>query len=84
MRDYSTLKKLRAGEIVEVDGISLRMIEGEIEPGDFYVGERNQGAKLAICREVVYSGGFPDYIHAEDPYIYSYDYNECVKVEEAC
>lgn len=93
---YQTLKFLRAGEIVEIEGIKLRMAEGEIRPGDFYVGERNQGPKLAICRRVHYGDiperfpeerekfplGYPEWIVAEDPYTYSYDFWECVKVEE--
>lgn len=79
MREYATLKALRRGETIDLEGIKLVMDEGEIQPGDLYVAERNTGPKLLTCKRV----------DEEDDWIlpttnnYSYDIGECVKVREA-
>lgn len=76
---YPTLKTLKRGEVVDLDGIKLKMDEGEIQPGDLYVGERNTGPHLLTAREVNREFGciFPTCD------AYPYDINECVKVREA-
>lgn len=79
MREYATLRRLRRGEVVDLDGIQVNMDEGGIKSGDLYVAERNTGPKLLIAREVCEDIGciFPttcDYV---------FDLHECVKVCEA-
>ncbi len=46
MREYRTLNALRRGEVIDIEGIELKMDDGEIKPGDLYVAERNTGPKL--------------------------------------
>lgn len=79
MREYATLKKLRAGETIDFEGILLKMDEGEIEPGDLYVAERNTGPHLLTARVVdTQSGCIVPTDHA-----YPFNLHECVKVCEA-
>lgn len=81
---YRVIKALRAGEVVDLEGIRLVMDEGEIEPGDLYVAASNTGPKLLTAREVVRleRGDGIDFIHATTP-DYSFDGSDCVKVREA-
>lgn len=74
-----TLKRLRAGETVEVEGIPVRMIgeSDHLHPGDLYVGERNEGGKLLNVLEVNHTFRWV----ASQQTAYSYDLHECVKVE---
>ena len=80
LREYSTLKALRRGEIVDLGGIFVEMDEGEIQPGDLYIAERNTGPKLLIAREINLETGcvFPTEFGQ-----YAFDIYECVKVREA-
>lgn len=78
-REYATLKALRRGEVADLGGILLKMDEGEIRPGDLYIGERNTGPQLLTAQKVDLELGC---IHATTP-DYSYDLHECVKVCEA-
>lgn len=84
MREYRTIKALRAGEVIDLDGIKLIMDAGEIKPGDLYIAERNTGPKLLTAREIVMleCGCCVDYIHPTSP-DYSFNGYECVKVREA-
>lgn len=87
MRRYETLKRLRAGEVVELDGRRFHKIgEGEdIQPGDLYIAERNTGPKLLTCHRNVGhgSGNLGSYYIVPTTINYSYDWDECVMVEEA-
>ena len=74
---YPTLKALQRGEIIDLEGIRLKMDDGEIKPGDLYVAERNTGPKLLTAGDIKYSCIFPTTID------YPYDIWECVKVHEA-
>lgn len=84
--EYPTLKRLRAGESVEVEGVLVKMAGGAIKAGDDYVGERNTGPKLLVAKEVVTKpwGDHTviDYIHPTT-IAYSFDGHECVRVEAA-
>lgn len=81
---YETIKALREGKIIDLDGIRLTMAEGTIKRGDLYVAESNTGPRLLTAREVVMTedGRFINYIHATTP-DYSFDGAVCVKVREA-
>lgn len=78
MREYAALKTLRSGDILDIDGLSLVMDEGDIKPGDLYVGERNAGPQLLTARKVDYELGciFPTCTS------YPYDLGECIKIKE--
>lgn len=78
-REYFTLKVLRAGGVVDLGGILFEMDEGEIQPGDLYVAERNTGPHLLTARVVSKEHGC---IHPTCN-TYSFDIGECVKVREA-
>lgn len=80
MREYATLKKLRNGEDVDLGGICLVMDEGEIQPGDIYVAERNTGPHLLTAKEINRERGWIVPTTTND---YSFDIGECVKVREA-
>lgn len=79
VREYNALKALRRGEALDVEGVLVKMTEGVIQPGDFYVGERNTGPKLLIAKEIHEEWGiiYPEGIG------YPFDIGECVRVEEA-
>jgi len=76
-REYKTVKALRAGEVVEIEGVRFRAIEGEIQPGDWYVAERNTGPHLLTCRENDKENRW--IVPVEEKY--SFDTGECVRVE---
>jgi len=80
MRAYETLNKLRRGEVIDIEGIKLKMDDGDIKPGDLYVAERNSGPKLLTAKKVDLQVGciFPTTWDA-----YAFDLYECVKVCEA-
>ena len=81
VREYATLQVLRRGEVVDIGaGILVKMREGEIEPRDLYVAERNTGPKLLTARVVDQERGW---IHATDLFAYSFDLHECVRACEA-
>lgn len=83
MREYKTLRALRDGEIISLDGLNLKMAEGEIGPGDLYIAERNTGPYLLTCKKIVQSdleGWVLVFPTTND---YPYDIGECVKVCEA-
>ena len=83
-RDYPTLRKLHAGETIDVDGLKLKMDDGEIKEGDLYVAERNTGPHFLTAQKVVMSecGCCVSYICPTTNH-YSFDGGECVKVREA-
>ena len=80
MREYRTIKALRQSETVEIEGAFFKMISGDIEVGDWYIAERNQGPKLLTARKIQMSGDFPSFIVPEEM-AYCYDWGECVRVE---
>ncbi|MFH1405064.1 MAG: hypothetical protein ABIH21_03120 [Patescibacteria group bacterium] len=80
MREYATLRKLRAGEVVNLEGINFVMDEGEIQPGDLYIAERNTGPKLLTARKVDDQDLMCIFPTTLD---YPYDLGECIKVREA-
>lgn len=77
MREYSTLRKLRNGEVFNLEGINLIMDEGEINPGDLYIAERNTGPHLLTCMAIGKNCIHPTTLN------YAFDTWECVKVKEA-
>lgn len=83
MREYATLKALRRGEVIDLEGIRLRMDEGEIKPGDLYIAERNTGPKLLTCKEIREDCERWQGWIVPTTLDYSYDFYECVKVREA-
>ena len=78
MRDYATVRALLRGEVVDLGGLRFRKRDGEIEPGDLYIAERNAGPDLLTCARV-----HPDGIVFPTTVAYPYDLGECVRVEEA-
>lgn len=82
---YETVRALRDGQVVELDGIRLRMSgDGTVMQGDLYVAERNTGPKLLTAGKVVPPDAEPFGGWIQPTTIaYSYDIGECVKVEEA-
>lgn len=75
---YPTLRKLRNGEVVDLEGIKLRMADGKLKIGDLYVAERNTGPHLLTVK------GFNEDGDVVFPTTHAYCFNawECVKVEE--
>lgn len=75
---YETLRKLRAGEVIDFEGLKLRMVPGPVGPGDLYIGARNTVC-LLTCDRVNNEGRWvvPTTID------YPFDTDECIKVEEA-
>jgi len=77
VRDYTTIRALRNGEIIDLDGLALQFRPGDLESGDLYVAERNTGPELLTCSRVAPEG----YVLATTN-AYPYDTGECVRVEE--
>ena len=84
MGDYRTIRALRQGEIIDIEGIKLKMDDGQIQVGDLYVGERNTGPKLLTAKKIVMLDDRSD-IDFVIPTCnaYPYDGYECVKACEA-
>jgi hypothetical protein len=86
-RDYSILRRLRSGEIVELDGVLYQMVmqlvdcdewvEAPIGPGDTYIAKRNVAPRVLTAKVVDYKMWC---IHPVEN-AYSYDIPECVRVE---
>jgi len=76
---YDALKKLKAGEVLNLGGILVKIDEGDLKDGDLYVAERNTGPHLLTARFVDHTRGcvFPTTID------YPFDLYECIKVCEA-
>jgi hypothetical protein len=75
---YLTLRALRAGRVIDLDGLLL-VIDGdgeEINPGDLYVGERNVGPQLLSADCIKIGAVFPT------TNTYPYDLGECVRVRD--
>jgi hypothetical protein len=80
LREYKALNALHRGESIDVgEGLMVRKVDGEIQVGDLYVGERNMGPKLLTARIVSKE------LQCIHPTCNAYSYNlwECIKVEEA-
>jgi hypothetical protein len=76
---HETLRQLREGKVVELDGLLFVMDEGELAPGDTYIGARNT-VDVYVCRRVDTTEldcVFPEGLG------YPFDTHECVKVREA-
>lgn len=92
MREYNTIRALRQGQVIDLEGLRLRMDVDEkgdekpIQDGDLYIAERNTGPQLLTARKVVLPGegerGSGNFIIATTT-AYPYDIPECVKVVEA-
>jgi hypothetical protein len=84
MGDYITIRALRRGEVIDLEGIELKMDDGEIQSGDLYVGEGNVGPKLLTAKKIVMldDGLGIDFV-VPTCNAYWYDGYECVKVREA-
>jgi hypothetical protein len=72
----SVLHRLRDNETIEIEdtGIFVKMMPGELQPGDDYVGARNTVNLLTVDR--VEQGWVTPRESA-----YCFDFGECVKVE---
>lgn len=82
MREYKTLKALRAGGTVDIEGLKFKMIDGELQPGDLYIAERNTGPHLLTVRKVVHEETTGQAMHVNPTTMdYPFDIEECVKVE---
>lgn len=84
-RKYRIIRALRAGEVVDFDGVKLRMVEGKeagdlLEPGDTYFAERNSQNLLTVDRIYDYDGSRLGYVIPKE-IAYPFDYGECVGVE---
>ena len=81
-REYPTLRALRRGEVIDLEGLPLKMAEGELREGDLCVAERNTGPKFLTVKKIFY----PEGLLFNKPFIiptscdYAYDLDECVKV----
>ena len=73
-REYKTLKALRAGETIDFEGVPVRMAEGNLQPGDTYIAERNTGPHLLTVKRIQMAVVFPK------EQAYCFDHWECVKV----
>ena len=79
-REYTTLRRLRDGETIDLGGIFVKMDEGDIGPGDMYIAERNTGPKFLTAASIDEERG---YIVPIDLHNYVFNFDECVKVCEA-
>lgn len=84
MREYRTLRRLRAGEVIEIEGLRIIMDNTPLVVGDLYIAERNTGPKLLTVREIVMTscGKHIDFVCPTTP-DYAFDGHECQKVKEA-
>lgn len=88
MGDYRTIRALREGKVIELEGLRFMMArdangeEAEIQPGDLYIAERNTGPQLLIAKQIVRpEDGSLAYVIAAEV-AYPYDLRECVKIAE--
>ncbi len=75
---HETLVALREGKVVDLDGVLLVMDDGELAPGDTYIGARNT-VDVYTCRSINREQGW---VNSEGRG-YSFDTWECVKVRFA-
>ncbi|MDP2668984.1 MAG: hypothetical protein Q8P07_04085 [bacterium] len=75
--EYRALEALRRGETIDIEGIKLKMADGDLCVGDLYVAERNTGPKLLTVKSFGRDCVFPTCS------AYAFDIWECVKVCEA-
>lgn len=90
---HDTIRALRAGHEVELEGVAFAAADGPICAGDWYIAERNTGPKLLTAHsfirylgqgesEPVANSEHSSWILSEEK-AYPYDTHECVKVREA-
>lgn len=80
-RPIETVRRLRDGEVIELEGLKFRMSgDGEVNEGDLYIAGRNTGPHLMTCKRVDKKIGC---IYSTVVHDYPFDIHECVKVEEA-
>lgn len=79
---HATLRALRSGDIVDLDGsgVLVRIVPGDLAPGDDYVGARNTVNLLTVDRIVSEDNWVGGYVIPVET-AYPFDLTECVKVE---
>jgi hypothetical protein len=70
-----TIIALKNGDPVVLEGLVFVKDEGELQPGDLYIAERNTGPHLLTVKRVEIGAVFPT---TPD---YPFDIDECVKVQ---
>lgn len=94
-----TIKRLRAGETVELEGLRFQMDPTPFQAGDLYIGQRNTGPQLMTAKFFAFdrTDGEQGMIHADQACVggeecawvypvelgYPYNLGETVKVREA-
>ncbi len=78
---YQNLTSLRDGQVIEVEGLQLKMVEGKVtgrdlDAGDTYYACRNTEQVLTVKSVDLENG----WVVAEE-LAYSFNLNECVGVE---
>lgn len=88
MGEYRTIRALREGKTIELEGLRFLMARDEngeeaaIQPGDLYIAERNTGPQLLIAKQIARpENGSLAYVIAAEV-AYPYDLRECVKIVE--
>lgn len=79
-REYKTLRALRRGEVVTIDGQQYKMTEGkptgiDLEPGDLYFAERNT-QQIFHVQSVNMEGQWVNPVEMG----YPFDLGECVGI----
>ncbi len=64
-RAYKTIRKLNNGEIVEFEGVFFEKENGELQPGDTYIAERNTGPQLLTVEKIVYENNWLQALEGE-------------------
>jgi hypothetical protein len=89
MREYKAIRALRAGQVLDLEGLRFRMavdeqgVEKPIQAGDLYIAERNTGPQLLTALKVVQEQSLCGGYIIPTTSNYPYDLPECVKVVEA-
>lgn len=81
MRGYKSLRALKEGKVVEVEGVGFKQLAGELRPGYWYVAERNTGPHLLTVKEI-HEFPWGRVVYPEEP-AYPFNIGECVRVEPA-
>ena len=82
MREYRTIRALRAGETIDFEGVGFRATaDQDLVPGDTYIAERNTGPQLLTVHKHVVEDNLVCGFVIPVESAYPYDRGECVKVE---
>ncbi len=77
MRTHPSLRKtFHVGDSMTIDGVKVTRIDGDFQPGDLYVAQRNTGPHLLTVNYIDPSG----WIAPVEWNQYCYDLHECVRV----